>query len=689
MPATLTATKNPVGVWGETGTSTTTINWDTGSAQRGRVYIMVATPPNVPLNETLFAGNPATGDRNGSNVLPVKFGSTYTLILRQANNNAALATLVVTVVDAQQQSVAQAAAAAILMQSMNPPQAIYSLSVQAGIDTVRVSFSTVQPTIPAIRVEAQDGTLVASALAIFGGLRTDHHALMGGASPLDQGTQFNVTIIASGLDYRGHPHDAVATTQFTTGTRNAQIFFQAINVRKDGDPGIKGAGDFDFTFGAGDAAGRSNLGEPWPSYSASISDDDPPVSINEKIDIDLAPRSLWVQVIGTDDDFSIFSGGGGWLGTRPAFDGSVGSGWASTNTKDQSYVTGVFDISDAVYGTTIPMELSTGNFDVAFTVSGLIFVQTTPGISPFIFPFTNVIGTARGRAMLTTTGKGAFFPQDGFAGGGGKQSGGKRGISLGRGADGTVYRKIVDGERRQQQRDEGWIAAIPAVAGAVTAVATAAGRVALFALDAEGVVLRAEIANDQSGGERPAKWQKLGGRFTGAVTAEALATSVELLASDDSGAAFHLTLPVKGGKPESDWRRIGEGLQGGLQTVSLGKDTLAVFALGRRGEVMHKIYSNGHWRKEGWQAISGASGVLLGAASAGSESIESNSMGVALAVIGEDLNLHTLLWRDYPAKKPERWVSHGDFQSWLVRPMKAKPAPQRSQSKPASRRRSR
>ena len=373
MPATLTATKNPVGVWGETGANTTTINWGTGSTQRGRVYIMVATPPNVPLNETLFDGNPATGDRNGSNVLPVKFGSTYTLILRQANNNAALATLVVTVVDAQQQSVAQAAAAAITMQKMNPQQAIYALSVQAGIDTVRVSFSTVQPTIPVIRVEAQDGTLVASSLAIFGGLHTDHHALLGGASALDQGTQFNVKIIASGLDYRGHPHDAVANTQFTTGTRNVQIFFQEINVLRDGDPGIKGAGDFRFAFGAGDAAGRTNLGEPWPSYSADISDDDPPVAINEKIDIDLAPRSLWVQVIGTDDDTSLFSGTD-WLPSYPSFDGIVGSSWASSSSADQADVTAVFDLSDTVYGTAIPMELRTGNYGVAFTVSGVIGV---------------------------------------------------------------------------------------------------------------------------------------------------------------------------------------------------------------------------------------------------------------------------------------------------------------------------
>src|ERR1041384_6142053 len=112
MPASLTATRNPVRVWGETGTGTTTISWNTDSLQFGWVYLRVDTPPNVQVAETLFAGDPTRGDRTGSKDLPVKFGSTYTLVPRQTTNNAALATLVVTVVDAVQEAADRAAAAA-------------------------------------------------------------------------------------------------------------------------------------------------------------------------------------------------------------------------------------------------------------------------------------------------------------------------------------------------------------------------------------------------------------------------------------------------------------------------------------------------------------------------------------------------------------------------------------------------
>ena len=672
MAATLTATKNPVGVWGETGTNTTTISWDTGSAQRGRVY-MVATPRSIPQKAALFAGNPATGDRNGSRALSVKVGSTYTLILRQANNSAVLATLVVKVVDASDQAAAQATAA-ILLQRSNPTQAIYSLSVLAGIDTVRVLFSTVQPTIPAVRVEALDGSLVTATLAISGGLHTEHDALLGGASALDLNTTFKLKIIASGHDFRGGPYDAVATAQFTTGSRFAIVNFDTINVWRDGDSG--GDGEFVFTFGAGDPVDLSNLGEPWPdNYYGDINDDDPPVSVDRSIDIPLAPRNLWVGVVGRDDDHTIFEIGTGRVGPRrPFFHGVPDSSSQDYGWADESYVTGVFDISDLVGGGTVPMVLTTGNFGVAFTVNGSIAVQTRPGISPVIRSLSTMSKETSDIAALVKAGVfGGLTPKGG-------KPGNRRGQLVARGADGAVYRSMPNTER-WTPRDESWALAAPAVEGPVIAVAAEKNRLAFFALDPQGAVLRADVVGERSA----AAWRKLtprskDGRFTGALAAVTQAKSIELLAHDDAGAMFHLTLPLKGGRPESDWRRIGEGLQGEFQTVSLGKDAFAVFALGRNGEVMHRIHRNGHWRKDGWQVIAGASGVLLGAAGAGSGSVqsdESEPMGVALAVIGEDLKLHTLHWRDYPAKQPERWVAHGDFQSWLVRPMKAKPVPRR------------
>src|ERR1043165_2916858 len=106
MAVTLTATPNPVGIWGDTATRVIPIVWNTGSAVRARLYIKVETPPNVPLNETLFDGNPTTGATSNSTglKLTVKVGSTYTLILRQVSNGAALATLIVTVIDLLEES---------------------------------------------------------------------------------------------------------------------------------------------------------------------------------------------------------------------------------------------------------------------------------------------------------------------------------------------------------------------------------------------------------------------------------------------------------------------------------------------------------------------------------------------------------------------------------------------------------
>jgi hypothetical protein len=664
MPASLTATRNPVGVWGDAGTGATTIAWDTDSAQRGRVFIRIDTPPNVQVNETLFAGNPTAGDRTGSAPLSVKAGSIYTLVLRQVSNNAVLATLVVTVVDLVQQAAEQAAAAAALFERLNPSQAIHNLRIRAGTDNVRVTFKTVQPTIPVVRVLRLDGTEVDAAFPLFAGMQTAHQFVLGQTSPLDQATEFEVRIIASGRTRFGQTRDVTASHRFTTGSRPVTVFFTEIDMWQDGDPG--GDGEFTFTFGAGDADLRTNLGEPWPaSWERDVDDDGPPIFFNSKIDIPQGPRNLWVQAVGTEDDGDIFSGIY-YLGRKPSFEGG-GSDYVDTGDEYQTWVEGIFDIRDAPYGTTLPLELVTGNFGVAFTVRGSISIYTQPGKSPFIFQFSKKeIGVFDGIGKLLAAGDSGSLPS-GQPGGGADSQGGKR---IARGADGATYRQVQNAARKLR-RDEGWALAAPAVEGPVTALALGPDRIALFTLDAEGAVLHAEVA----GKARPGKWRKLGGRFTGAVTALVLANSVELLALDDAGALFHLTLPLKGSKPESDWRRIAEDLSGEFKPVVLGKDAFAVFALSARGAVMHRIHRGGRWRKEGWQVIAGATGVQLGAAAVGAD-----AMGVALAVIDEDMALKTLVWRDYPEKPPKRWVAEGDLQAWLVRPVKP---PRQFEPKPA------
>src|SRR5262245_50618798 len=99
MAATLTATPNPVRVWGASGTGTTTIQWNTGIAANGRLYLTTSSDIGVLTPETLFDGDSTLGALSGSKALAVAAGNIYTFSLRRVSNNATLATLVVRVED--------------------------------------------------------------------------------------------------------------------------------------------------------------------------------------------------------------------------------------------------------------------------------------------------------------------------------------------------------------------------------------------------------------------------------------------------------------------------------------------------------------------------------------------------------------------------------------------------------------
>jgi hypothetical protein len=643
MPASLTANANPVGVWGETASGTTTITWNTGSAARGQVFLTVTNGTTVTVNDAIFDGNPTTGDRNGSKALTVQFGSTYLLTLRNVANNATLASLIVTVEDLQAQLIAQAVAAMELLNKLNPPQAIYDLKVRAGIDTCHVKFKTVQPTIPMVTLTDPDGIQVAASFPLFGGLRTDHEMLLGEVTALPQATELTLKIVAAGHNFLNKPREAVVTKSLKTGSRHATIDFTEINVRTDGDTWPSGAGDFIFNFGAGDADNGARMGEPWPDFAQDISDDDPPVPIRKQINISLAPRNLWVEVVGTDDDSNIIWAPGIGLGRYPTFTGA-GTGGTSVPEDDQAWVTGVFDIAGATNGTVIPMELSTGDFAVAFSVKGRITVNTTAGRSPLILNFSDWLKAGSISHVLGAAGM--------FAGT-------MSGQFLGRGADGAVYRRP-----RAAERDR-WDHAAPMVAGAVTVVETGADRLALFALDADGAVRRADLVGDHPARE----WRPLGGdRFTDSVVALPGARGIELLARDAEGAVFHRAVGLESESERGgDWQRIGDGVQGEIFALPLDAEAFAVFALGKRGEVLMKRHRDGRWQSKDWQVLEGATGVLLGAAAR-------DGQGLALAVLDKTMKLTTLAARDERGLSPKAWTEHGDMQAWLVRPIEPRPA---------------
>ena len=94
-----------------------------------------------------------------------------------------------------------------------------------------------------------------------------------------------------------------------------------------------------------------------------------------------APRRLWVQVIGLEDDltfFSIFStfpvAGVENLGVNPQFE-RAGTTGGSGVSFDRAEVTDVFDIADFTELTTFSIALATGDFKLAFTVFACIRVD--------------------------------------------------------------------------------------------------------------------------------------------------------------------------------------------------------------------------------------------------------------------------------------------------------------------------
>ena len=108
----------------------------------------------------------------------------------------------------------------------------------------------------------------------------------------------------------------------------------------------------------------------------------------------------------------------------------------------------------------------TGNFGVGFTIRGTIFIQTQPGKSPFIFELSDSVSAAGGVSKLVSVGGTGSLP------GGRSQDGGLTGrhdTLVARGADGAIYRKVADVERRQS-RDAGWALAAPMVETPVTAL---------------------------------------------------------------------------------------------------------------------------------------------------------------------------------------------------------------------------
>ena len=641
MAASITASPNPVGFWSPSDKLATTISWNTDGAGNG--YVNVSDNGAV---EQPFDVGANTGKHSKVFSTPA-LGHVYVFKLYRESNNKLLASVTVTTVDLEQQMLDRTTEWAMQEQRMRPPgQTITDLSVAAGADTVRVSFKTVQPTIPTVTVTTDDGTQVAAWLPLIGGLQTQHEVTLGQNVPLDQETHYHVRISAFGTTSLGKHVDVVVTRTFTTGFRKVTLSFDKINVRKDGDPA--GAGEFEYYFHVGDAgAGTLLVWDTWGERD--ISDDDPPVDVNKVIVLDHAPRSVYAIVLGVDEDFDVIPYPGEGLPEyypKVEFQGE-GSWWASSYDYDSAWVTRVFPIRDVFGAALTTFEMSTGDFGVAFTVDGHIIVEGRPGTTSA----TRKVRRASPYGLSThavVTAPGAF---------GAVGAGDGNGQVVGLGADGAVYSKAV-GANENGSRNEGWTRVAEGVAGPMTVLASARGRVDLFALDADGRLSGATVARG-----RPSKrWRDLGGRFVepvAAVTVEGGA--IELFGLGEGGVVLNRSLaPGERSSKQDDWERIGEGVSGSLQAFPLRNGGLAVFALGEDGTVLHKRRGPRRWQPGGaqWQSLGRTSGVRLLA-----EQLDGDGLG--LATVGDDGSLEVLLWRDFPNGEPGRWKKHGTLDSRL------------------------
>jgi hypothetical protein len=636
MAASITASPNPVGFWSPTDPRKTTISWDTGGGVNGYVNVTQDTGTEQPFD----VGTKLSKHSKDFSTPELALGHEYTFTLHRQDNDKVLAKVTVTTTDLEQQLLDQTSKWAMQQRAVGgAPQAITDLTIAAGVDTVRISFRTVQPTIPSVALHAGDGTQVAAWLPLIGGLQTQHECTLGQNVPLDQQTSYRLQIIASGT-YFGKEHDAVVTQTVVTGSRKVTLFFDSINVRKDGDPA--GAGEFDFYFRAGDSDGGALLGyENWGE--GDISDDDPPVDVSRTIAIEQAPRSVYALVMGVDEDFDVIPyPGEGLHDFHPPieFQGE-GSWWASSYDYDAAWVTAVFPIHDVFGASSRTFEMSTGDFGVAFTVFGRLKVEGGAGTN------ISIRKTRKGRryplasnAILTAPG--AF---DAVGAGEGKSH------VIGLGADGAIYSKAV-GVQNGDSRNEGWARIADGVAGPVTVLAAASGRIELFALDAEG-----ELAGATAARGRPAgRWRRLGGRFVEPVVAvSGNGSSTELLGLGEGGVVLHRSTSSK-----SEWEQIGEGVAGSLQAFSLRNGGLAVFALGADGSVLHKRRGPKRWQPAGqrWESLGRTEAARLVAA-------QLDEDGIGLATIAADGSIALLLWPDYPTGEPGPWTEHGTLESWL------------------------
>ncbi len=653
MAATLTANKNPVYVVAGSPNKTT-ISWNTDGNFNATIYREINT--FVPVGGTpevfavIRAGGPRTGSRD--QVIELGLGDVYTFTLRRDAPDTLLAVVTVAVKNLEQALIESAVRSLELERKIHPPQGIRGLRAEPSIDTVRVSFQTVYPTIPLIEVETLDGQNVGRVIPFLSGLQTRHDTIVGLADPLPQDKTLRLRIAVPGQPSprTGKPaRDVVRTVEFKTGARLIWVTFDRLQVRADGDSGNKG--DFRFGFEAGDQSeGRY--------YGAGVYKEDIPATdprdnvwrpLNLSRTIGYVKHAVNVIVQGLDDDQNIIESGFGYPALRGEVDyyspgpPFVGSSYNASESAEWTTVgdsINIRNLEPTSTTATIPFRLNTGDFKVAFTVEG--HVKALMRVGQGYVERTKRMVTSLPNKMGVARQAGAFA----------RASDRQRGIgaNIAIAADGAVWMKYFAPNAAPTQSVD-WQLAAPPPEGPVTLLLDREERPVLLALDEQGEAL---VWQDHS---QVRGWIRLGQRLIEAIVAvEGRDGCLDLFGVDREGVVRSHALDPHRPEP-GEWRTIGGNISGDLVAVPHQIGT-ALFAIDRESHIAHVRYRGGD-AEPSWQRIGGPPAEWFSVVS-----LTEELGGLLISALTAERVLHVLHWHDFPAGQPDRlWQEKGPIDT--------------------------
>jgi hypothetical protein len=381
--------------------------------------------------------------------------------------------------------------------------------------------------------------------------------------PTAQDTTFELSIhVTSAVDA---VQPAEIRRLFRTGTRQAQVTFQHVSVRDDGDPGfVLGDGDFFFKIGAGELGVSKEFATTGAESQRAIDigsgQDRSFGPFDLVVATDRAPEGIWVQARVTEydsyylppgvDDPTSFAD----EGVRQ-FSYGDGDGEAIVMTK-------WFDLT-SINGE-IPFTLDTGQRAFDLTIHGRISVQTQDGAllaSQIVKPEAPL--QAVDHVTYVDRGGRALVGSD------------------------TWLQRSLDGELHQVHRTENalharWSRLAKATTAPITVVQGEHGP-RIFSLDDKGRALTLD--------KDSVDWRPIGGGFVGRLLAVRGLRGPILVGLDQHGA-------VHQSDGDGEWRRVAEGVAGDL-TIFASDEGVSMTARGDGDEVMYRSDKDKEWRKLG------------------------------------------------------------------------------------------